>query len=81
MKVGSSPIYYLLGQESNLEFFSHHLNNKEKEAFTILKDKKIAPFKLPERLLLLDSLRHVSGLKLDRKKVREMAIEKLGIKT
>jgi len=41
MKVGSSPIYYLLGQETKLELFSHHLNNKEKEAFTILKDKKI----------------------------------------
>jgi len=41
MKVGSSPIYYLLGQETKLELFSRHLNNKEKEAFTILKDKKI----------------------------------------
>jgi len=35
MRVGSSPIYYILGQENQLENFSLHLNNKEKEAFTI----------------------------------------------
>ena len=41
MRVGSSPIYYILGQENQLENFSLHLNNKEKEAFTILRNKKI----------------------------------------
>ena len=32
MKVGNSPIYFLPGQETYLENFAHHLNNKEKEA-------------------------------------------------
>ena len=41
MKVGSSPIYYIPGQETQLENFSHHLNSKEKEAFGILQNKKI----------------------------------------
>ena len=33
MKVGSSPLYFLPGQESFLENFAHHLKSKEKEAF------------------------------------------------
>lgn len=41
MKVGNSPLYYLPGQEQLLEKFSHHLKSKEKEAFTLLKEKKI----------------------------------------
>ena len=41
MRVGSSPIYYIPGQESKLEPFSIHLNSKEKEAFSILQNKKI----------------------------------------
>ena len=41
MRVGSSPIYYIPGQENQLENFSRHLNTKEKEAFTLLQDKKI----------------------------------------
>ena len=41
MRVGSSPIYYIQGQEAKLENFAHHLNNKEKEAFTLLQNKKI----------------------------------------
>ncbi len=41
MKVGNSPIYYLPGQEIHLENFAHHLNDKEKEAFTLLQNKKI----------------------------------------
>ena len=40
MKVGSSPIYLLHGQESMLEKFSPHLKSKEKEAFELLKRKK-----------------------------------------
>ena len=39
MKIGSSPIYFLLGQESMLENFSQHLKSKEKDAFILLKDK------------------------------------------
>ncbi len=38
MKVGSSPIYYMIGQEKMLENFTNYLNGKEKEAFFKLKD-------------------------------------------
>lgn len=41
MKVGNSPLYYLSGQEPLLEKFSHHLKSKEKDAFILLKEKKI----------------------------------------
>lgn len=41
MRVGSSPIYYLSGQENSLENYTEHLKSKEKEAFLLLKDKKI----------------------------------------
>ncbi len=41
MKVGNSPIYYIPGQEAHLENFAHYLNDKEKEAFTLLQNKKV----------------------------------------
>ena len=41
MRVGNSPIYFIPGQENQLENFALHLNNKEKEAFTLLQNKKI----------------------------------------
>lgn len=41
MKVGSSPLYYLQGQEPMLENFVQYLNNKEKEAFNLLKSAKL----------------------------------------
>jgi len=41
MKVGSSPIYLLPGQEQQLESFSEYLNTREKEAFNILKENEI----------------------------------------
>ncbi len=37
LKVGSSPLYYLQGQENHLEKFSDYLNQREKEAFLLLK--------------------------------------------
>ncbi len=40
MKVGSSPLYFIPGQEHLLENFSQYLGNKEKEAFQLLKEKK-----------------------------------------
>ena len=40
MKVGSSPIYLVPGQEPMLEKYSQHLKSKEKEAFELLKRKK-----------------------------------------
>jgi len=41
IKIGSSPLYYLPGQESSLQNFSHHMHEKEKKAFDLLKEKKI----------------------------------------
>jgi hypothetical protein len=41
MKVGSSSLYLLPGQESQLENFIEYLNPKEKEAYQILKENKI----------------------------------------
>ena len=38
MRIGSSPIYFLPGQETMLEKFSEHLKSKEKEAFLLLKE-------------------------------------------
>lgn len=40
LKVGGSPIYYIPGQESQLEKFSEHLKSKEKEAYLLLKENK-----------------------------------------
>ncbi|MBU2562709.1 MAG: hypothetical protein KKF68_03550 [Nanoarchaeota archaeon] len=40
MRVGSSPIYFLSGQESLLEKYSIHLKSKEKDAFILLKEEK-----------------------------------------
>src|SRR3989339_318467 len=41
LRVGSSPIYYLSGQEPQLERYSNNLKSKEKDAFILLKEKKI----------------------------------------
>ncbi|MBW2981923.1 hypothetical protein KY343_03530 [Candidatus Woesearchaeota archaeon] len=39
-KVGGTPVYYLPGQESRLQEFYKYLNDKEKKAFDLLKEKK-----------------------------------------
>ena len=41
LKVGSSPLYYLLGQEEQLENFIEHLNPKQREAFNLIKNSEI----------------------------------------
>ena len=41
MKVGSSSLYYIEGQEAQLENFIQYLNGKEKEAFSLLKSQKL----------------------------------------
>jgi hypothetical protein len=41
LKVGGSPLYFLEGQEKELEKFYNYLHPKEAEAFQILKEKKI----------------------------------------
>src|SRR3990167_1443000 len=41
VKVGSSPLYYLPGQEAQLQRFSENLHEKEKRAYSLLFQKKI----------------------------------------
>jgi len=41
MKVGSSPIYHLPGQEDKLEEFTNYLNPREREAFELIKTEKV----------------------------------------
>lgn len=41
MKVGGSPLYFIPGQEPLLERFSSYLKSKEREAFELLRSKKI----------------------------------------
>lgn len=41
MKVGGSPVYFLPGQEPEVERFYNSLPGKEKEAFLLLKEQKI----------------------------------------
>jgi hypothetical protein len=41
LRVGSSPLYFLEGQEAQLEKYSSYLKSKEKDAYALLKEKKI----------------------------------------
>jgi len=41
MKIGNSPLYFLPGQEPLLEKYADYLKKKEKDAFLLLKEKKI----------------------------------------
>jgi hypothetical protein len=40
MRVGNSPIYFIPGQEPQLEKFSSYLKSKEKDAFILLQERK-----------------------------------------
>jgi len=40
MRVGNSPIYFIPGQEPQLEKFSNYLKSKEKEAFLLIQERK-----------------------------------------
>jgi len=40
LRVGSSPIYFIPGQESGLEKYSDNIKGKEKEAYLLVKEKK-----------------------------------------
>lgn len=40
MRVGSSPVYYIEGQEEGLEKYSTYLKSKEKEAYELLKKNR-----------------------------------------
>jgi len=41
MRVGSSPIYYVEGQEEKLENYVQYLNSRERDAFELLKEKSV----------------------------------------
>ena len=41
IKVGGSPLYYVDGQEVKLQNYADNLGSKEKEAYNLLKEKKI----------------------------------------
>jgi len=41
VKVGGSPVYYVVGQESKLQEFYKYLHEKERKTFNLLKEKKV----------------------------------------
>src|SRR3989344_913942 len=41
MRVGASPLYYIQGQEEQLQKYIDYLNHKEKEAFNLLKQNSV----------------------------------------
>jgi len=41
LKVGGSPLYYIPEHESKLEEFTNYLNEKDKRAFSLLKESKV----------------------------------------
>jgi hypothetical protein len=41
MRVGNSPVYFVPGQENQLEKFSNYLKSKEKDAFFLIQGKKL----------------------------------------
>jgi len=40
MRVGNSPVYFISGQEHQLEKFSNYLKSKEKDAFILLQERR-----------------------------------------
>lgn len=63
MRVGSSPVYFLAGQESSLEKFYEHLKSKEKDAFLLLKEKKF----------LMDS-KQAPAIRVALREIRDFAV-------
>lgn len=59
MKVGSSPIYFIPGQEPRIQEFANYLNAKEREAFEILKKQEIVEDTLQEPAIRV-ALRKIS---------------------
>src|SRR3989338_1820838 len=41
IKIGDSPLYYLLGQEAMLQKFIESFNDKEKKAYDLLQQSKV----------------------------------------
>ncbi|MBU1204348.1 MAG: hypothetical protein KJ968_00250 [Nanoarchaeota archaeon] len=51
VKFGSTPLYYLPGQESRLQDFAKNLHEKEKRAYDLLMQKKVMKDKLLEPVI------------------------------
>ncbi len=64
LKVGSSHLYFIPGQEEKLETFSTFLNSKEKEAFEILKQSKI-----------LDDAMQEPAIRVALRKINDFAVQ------
>jgi hypothetical protein len=62
-KIGGSPVYYVSGQEAKLEKLYDYLPGKEKEAFNILKEKKVVK----------DS-EMVAGIRVALRSIRDFAV-------
>ena len=71
MRVGSSPLYFLPGQESFLENFSQHLKSKEKEAFLLLKEKRFLADSIQSPAIRV-ALREIRDFALPFKNVEEI---------
>lgn len=63
LKMGSSPLYYLRGQEAKLEQFVNHLNEKDRRTVALLKQKKILKDSEQEPLIRV-SLRSIRDFAL-----------------
>lgn len=62
MKVGSSPVYYLQGQETHLEKFAEYLSQKEREAFFLLQSNQ-----------LLDDEKQEPAIRVALRKIKDFA--------
>jgi len=71
MRVGNSPIYFIPGQEPQLENFSQHLKSRERDAFILLKEKKILKDKEQEPAIRV-ALRSIRDFAIPFKKNNEI---------
>ncbi len=71
LKVGSSPLYFLPGQEYQLERFAQYLKGKEKEAFNLIKEKRFLKDSEQEPAIRV-ALRELKDFAIPFKKDEEM---------
>jgi len=71
IKVGNSPLYFIQGQEHLLQNFYLHLKNREKEAFLLLKEKKILKDVNQEPVIRV-ALRQIKDFAIPFKKQEEL---------
>lgn len=62
-KIGGSPVYYIIGQEAKLEKLYEYLPGKEKEAFNILKERRVVKDKEME-----------AGIRVALRSIRDFAV-------